>query len=435
MNIKSIKNASWIIGCRIFQSILAFVISMLTARYLGPSNYGLINYAQSITTFVAPIMHLGFNWVIVKELINYPEEEEKTLGTCITLSICSAFVCIIGILSFCAVVNVNDKTTLVVCALYSTALIFQALELIQFWFQAKYLSKYVALVSLAAYIIVSAYKSYLLITAKSVYWFAVSHSLDYCIIALSLIFFYRKLTGKRLSFSWPVAKRVLRLGKYYIFSGLMVTIFLQTDKIMLKLMIGDSALGMYSAAATCTSVASFVFAAINDSMRPFVLESKKQSTAEYERSVIQLYFCVFYSALLYALVLFAFAPNIISILFGSEYLDSTAILRVLALYTVFSYYGGAKDIWILAEGKQKYLLIINIIGAISNVFLNYFWIKAYGAIGAAWASFITQFVTNVIVVALIKPIRRNSLLLLKALNPCNLIDVIQSLKSNKTEKR
>ena len=51
-----VKNASWIIGIQIVKSLLGLVISMLTARFLGPSNFGLINYAASIVAFVTPIM-------------------------------------------------------------------------------------------------------------------------------------------------------------------------------------------------------------------------------------------------------------------------------------------------------------------------------------------------------------------------------------------
>ena len=48
----AVKNASWIIGCKLAKAVLTLIVTMLTARYLGPSNYGLINYAASIVTFV-----------------------------------------------------------------------------------------------------------------------------------------------------------------------------------------------------------------------------------------------------------------------------------------------------------------------------------------------------------------------------------------------
>ena len=59
------KNATWIIGCRIVQAVFALLINMLTARYLGPSSYGLITYASSLVAFVVPIMQLVFNAILV----------------------------------------------------------------------------------------------------------------------------------------------------------------------------------------------------------------------------------------------------------------------------------------------------------------------------------------------------------------------------------
>ena len=70
---------------------------------------------------------------------------------------------------------------------------------------------------------------------------------------------------------------------------MMVTIFAQTDKIMLKFMLGDEATGIYSAAYACAGVTSFVFAAIIDSMRPTIIESKQRNESTYEKNMCRLY--------------------------------------------------------------------------------------------------------------------------------------------------
>ena len=44
---KELNNASWIIGGRVAQMVLALVVGILTVRYLGPANYGLINYGMA----------------------------------------------------------------------------------------------------------------------------------------------------------------------------------------------------------------------------------------------------------------------------------------------------------------------------------------------------------------------------------------------------
>lgn len=421
MDRKILSNASWIIGCRIVQSILAFLISLLTARYLGPSNFGLISYAQSITTFVVPIMQLGLNSIIVRELINNPEKEGEIVGTSITMSLVSCLFCVLGIYLFTSVANKNETETIIVCLLYSISLFFQSIELVRFWFQAKYLSKYPSIVSLVAYTIVSAYKFYLLASKKSVRWFAVSYALDSFIIVVALLFIYRSKGGRKFNISLNMAKKLLSSSKYYIISSLMITVFLQTDRIMLKLMINDSETGFYAAAATCTGMAGFVFTAINDSLRPYVLENKKYDMTRYEQSVIDLYSIILGLSLVYASILTVLSSIIVRVIYGAQYLAAIPVVQILSWYTVFAYYGGSKDIWILAEEKQKYLLTLNGVGALANVVLNYALIPYLGARGAALASVITNLFTNVIMISVISPLKYNNTLLLRAVHPKQMV--------------
>lgn len=428
---KVIKNASWIIGIQLVKSLLSIVISMLTARFLGPSNFGLINYAQSIVTFVSPIMYLGINNILVREIIDAPEKEGETLGTAITMSLLSSVFCIIGVFAFTSLANRKERETVIVCCLYSILLIFQALEMIMYWFQAKLKSKYTSIVALAAYAVVSSYKIFLLATGKSIRWFALSNALDYMLIAVSLLIIYRFIGSQKLSFSSKTAKKLLAIGKYYIISNLMITIFSQTDRIMLKLMIGDSETGFYSAAVTCAGMTGFVFAAIIDSFRPIIFDYKKNDEFHYEKSIISLYSLIIYLSILQSVAFTVLAHIIISILYGSDYFTSIPVLQIIVWYCTFSYLGGARDIWILAENKQKHLLTINAVGAVMNVILNYFLIPPLGARGAALASVITQLFINYIFVLIYKPTRRNGILQIYALNPRNLLLILNTIRKRK----
>lgn len=429
MNSKVVKNAAWIIGAQIIKALLGIVISMLTARYLGPANYGLINYAASIVAFVAPIMYLGLNGVLVQEIINNPNEEGKTLGTAMCMSLISSVFCIVGVASFVRIANPGERETLIVCVLYSILLVFQSLDLILYWFQAKLLSKYSSVVSLCAYTIISIYKIVLLALGRSIYWFAVSNALDYMLISVSLIVIYCRLGAQKLCVSFQTAKRLLNNSKYYIVSNMMIVIFAQIDRIMLKIMVSDLSTGIYSAAVSCAGLASFVFTAVIDSMRPSIFQSKQIGDVVYENSIIKLYNIVIYLSLLYSTAVSFLAPIIIRVLYGEKYILSVSVLQIIVWHCTFSYLGGARDIWILAEGKQKYLIILNFVGATSNVILNYFLIRVWAANGAAIASLITQIVVNIIFVSVYKPTRRNGYLILKACNPKILvISVAQIMK-------
>lgn len=425
---KVVENASWIIGMQLVKSLLGVVISMLTARFLGPSNFGLINYASSIVTFVSPIMYLGINNIIVREIIDTPDKEGETLGTAIGLSVFSGMFCILGIFAFTSLVNRNEKQTIIVCSLYSVILIFQALEMIIYWFQAKLKSKYTSIVVLVAYAGVSAYKIFLLATGKSIYWFALSNALDYMLISVSLLFIYNLIGEQKLSFSFKTAKKLLGIGKYYIISNLMITVFSQTDRIMLKLMVGDSETGFYSAAVTCAGMTSFVFSAIIDSLRPMIFDYKKTDETNYEKSIVSLYSLIIYLSIFQSVAFTILAQIIISILYGSAFNASIPVLQIIVWYCTFSYLGGARDIWILAENKQKHLLAINAVGSIMNVVLNYFLITPLGACGAAIASVITQLFINYIFVLIYKPTRKNGILQIYALNPKNLMPIFNAIR-------
>lgn len=424
-NKKVVKNAAWIIGVRIVQSVLALVISMLTARYLGPSNYGLISYAASVVAFVVPIMQLGLPGILVQELVDNPEQEGKILGTSLGMSFVSAIACMFGVAGFTSIVNAGETTTVIVCVLYSIMLMTQAIEMMQYWFQAKLASKYVSLVSLGAYIIVSAYKIYLLVTQKSIYWFAVSNALDYALISMMLLVIYRKLSNSGLQFSFSVAKRLFSKSRYYIISNMMITIFAQTAQIMLKLMVDDAAAGYYSAAVNCAGMTTFVFAAIIDSMRPVIFESKKADKAQYEKNVSRLYCVIIYLSLAQSIFVTLLAPFLVNFLYGAEYQSSVLILQILIWYTTFSYMGSVRNIWILAENKQKYLWIINLSGASVNIVLNVILIPYAGGIGAAISTLITQIFTNVLIGFIIRPIAYNNRLIVKGVNITQLFETVK----------
>lgn len=428
MNHKTVaKNAFWIIGCRVIQAALNLIIAMISARYLGPSNYGLINYAASVVAFVVPIMYLGINNILVQELLSQPKKEGEILGTSITLSFLSAILCMIGVFSFVSIANAGERDTILISALYSILLLFQSVDLIQYWFQAKLLSKYTSLAMLASYIMVSGYKIYLLVTQKSVFWFALSNAFDYFLIAAFLLAIYRKLGGQKLTFSFSLAKHLLSKGRYYIVSSLMVTIFAQTDKIMIKLMLGESEVGYYSAAVVCAGMTSFIFSAIIDSMRPMIFEKKLVDQTEYELNITRLYAIVIFLSLLQSVGMTIFSKYIILILYGNAYLPAISALRIIVWYTTFSYLGSVRNIWILAESKHQYLWIINLSGALVNIGLNWILIPLLGIDGAAVASLITQIFTNIIIGYMIKPIRYNNKLMLEAFRWKNLLKLTEHL--------
>ena len=422
-----IQNAKWIIICKIVQSLLQLLIGMFSARYLGPSNYGLIHYAASIVAFAIPVMQLGLRSTLVQEFIEEPEKEGEIIGTSLFMNLVSAMACMVAISVFVSVANPGETDTLIVCILYGISLFFQAIEMVQYWFQYKLLSKYPSVVMLISYMTVSAYKIYLLLSAKSVYWFVLSYSIDYCVIGMALLAIYLKMGKQQLRFSPAMAVQLFSRGKYYIVSGLMVTIFANTDHVMLKMIVGETENGYYAAAITSAGIANFVYSAIIDSARPVILSSRKEGQECFEQNISRLYSIILYMGLAESIGVTLFAEIIVHILYGQAYTATIPVLRIVVWYIAFSYMGTVRNIWILAEGKQNLLWVVNLSGAVFNVVLNYILIPTWGACGAALASVCTQFFANFIIGFLIKPIRKNNMLIIRGLHPKYFIGIAREI--------
>lgn len=423
-----INNAKWIVICKLAQSVLQLVVGMFSARYLGPSNYGLINYAASIVAFAIPIMRLGFDATLVREYVESPDKEGQITGTSLLLNLISAVFCTVGVILFSAVSNVNDTTTIIVCGLYGLSLIFAAAEMIQYWFQYKLLSKYSSVIMLISYLVVSAYKIFLLITEKSVYWFAVVHSIEYGLIAGCLLAVYLKRGGK-LRFSLSLAGKMLKNSRYYIVAALMLIVIQNTDHIMLTWMVGKAENGFYSAAITAAMVLQFVYTAIIDSYRPVILADKKENRSEYSLNMTRLYSLTLYLSLAQSIGFTIFGELIIGILYGDAYSAAVPVLRILVWYLAFAVMGSVRNVWILAEQKQKCLWVINLCGAVFNIVLNLFLIGPFGACGAAFASLLTQIFANFILGFIWKPLRENNQLIIKSLKPTFAVQEAKKLVS------
>ena len=411
---KVTKNAGWLIGGKVIQMVINLIVGLITARYLGPSNYGLINYAGAYTAFFSSFCTLGINSVIVKEFVDNPDKTGEIIGTTLGMRAVSSFLSALAIIGISFFVDADEPTTILVVALSTIGMVFQIFDTFNYWFQSRLQSKTTAIVTLIAYVATSIYKVVLLVLKKPVTYFAFSTSVDYICIAVLLLISYKKYKGAKLSFSKDYGKELLKKSAHFILPGLMVAIYGQTDKIMLKHMISDTEIGYYATAVSLCNMWCFVLAAIIDSLYPPIMEAFKTGREEFDRKNKILYAIVFYLSVFVSVIFTIFGSFIVDLLYGKEYAGAVAPLRVITWYTAFSYLGVARNAWIVCLNKQKYLKYLYLSAAIANVGLNVLFIPMWGATGAAVASLSAQIITTFVVPFFMKELSENSVMMLQA---------------------
>ena len=411
---KFINNSFWMIIGRIYQMILSLIVGSLTARYLGPNNYGILNYSLSYINILNVICSLGFEGVLVKKLVN-GDKEDELIGTTLFLRIITSILSITGLIIFFCITS-TSKIAKIVAIIQSISLIFNIYEIIELWLQAKMMSKYAVLARGLASTLVGIWKIILLCLNVSVSFFAVSTIIESIAILTVLIISYYKLKGEKPKLNRQNIKPLIKEGSQFLISSLCIIIYTRMDKIMLGAFIDNKNVGIYSAALTISELWQFIPMAIINSSRPLLLEYKKNSQKQYKNKIMLVYSVIIILGTIVGLFITIFGKIIIKLLYGKDYLLAYIPLCILIWASSFAVLGSARTTWLITENKEKYLKYFVLWGAIVNLILNFVLIRKYGTIGVAVATLIAQFIVSIIVPFIYKETRESTKQIIKSLN-------------------
>ena len=124
---KLVNNISWILLGNIIQAILQLLVSLATARYLGPTNYGILTYVTSYVSFFLVIVGLGISSITINELIKGERPEEEVIGTTIFMRFCCSVLSYIAIIIVVGIVDRFNRDIMIIVMLASLQLIFSCL--------------------------------------------------------------------------------------------------------------------------------------------------------------------------------------------------------------------------------------------------------------------------------------------------------------------
>ena len=415
---KYFANTSWLLGEKILRMVVALFVAIYVARYLGPERYGFLSYALSFVWLFSSLASFGIDDILVRELVRSPEQRRNLLGTVFWLKVCGSIVmgtAIAAVLHFKA----EDQQTYWLIALIALGFLFQATNVVEFYFQAQVQSKFTVRAQIIQLLITSLLKIYLVWSEAELVWFAVALMLDQAVVAVLLMKMYRWKIEKfpYLSFNIIKAKLILKDAWPLIFAGMVVSIYMKIDQIMLKEMLNTKAVGVYAASVKLCEAWYFVPTALMASLFPAVVEARKKSETIYEERVQKLYDLMVWVSIAVALPTTLLADWIILILYGADFQEAAVVLRIYIWAGVFVSLGIASSKWLVAENLQRYSFYITALGAVLNISCNLWLIPIYGIKGASMATLVSYGTASYVSLALFKKTRQNFWLATSALNP------------------
>lgn len=397
--------------------IANIIVGIYTARYLGPVNFGIINYATSIVALFLPFAGLGIQGILVREIVHYPDRENEFLGTAFLTRFVGGLVIFIA-MALTMFFTEGDNETRMITIIIGFSIILQSFQTIELFFQAKVLAKDVAISQIIALLTTSVIKIYLVIFHYSLIYFAWVTFIETIIYTVGYIIFYIK-TGNRFkswNFNLNEAKKMVRESWPLILSGFVITVYMKIDQIIIKNMIGAEPLGNYSAALKISESYYFVPVIICSSLFPAIIKGKSISEREYSSRMQKLYILLTWFSFLFALGVSIFADQISYIVYKNRFSGVGPVLSLHIWAGLFVFWGTATGKWLVIEDRQIFDMFNTVMGAIINVGLNFLLIPHYGIYGSALATVIAYGFAGFLGYAFFRKTRTPFFMILRSFN-------------------
>ena len=374
------------------------LVGVWVARYLGPAQFGLFSYAMAFAALFSSIAKLGLDNIMVRDLVSHPEQRDAYLGTAFWLKLMGA-VLMLGIIGIAMQFTSSDATTKLYIVIIASGMVFQAFEVVDFYFQSQVLSKFVSICKLTQLFVSSLLKLYLIFVGGDLFWFVVVSFVDQVTLALTLFIAYRyqKISGFFRQFDVSIAKRLIHDSWPQIMTSLVIMIYMRIDQIMIKEMLGEKEVGLYSAAVRLSEVFYFIPMIITNSLFPAVVAAKKVNEQLYFIRTQRLFTVLVWLAIVIAIPITFLNEWMVVLLYGIDYKEAGKALMISIWAGIFVFYGAARGRWLITENMQNYGVICTSVGAITNIVLNLILIKQMGIIGAAIATFVAYGISSIIV--------------------------------------
>ncbi|VXD24154.1 flippase [Planktothrix paucivesiculata] len=406
--LKVLINIGWLLSERVFRMIMGFFLLAWTARYLGANQFGELNYAIAFGAIFLPLFQLASDQIIFRDLVRTPNLKENILGTGFLLKLVLGI--IVFILASVSIIFLqpNEPLTINLVIIISIPSLFGGISIIEAWFQSQVELKYTIWSRNIVFALVTLIRIFLLQNQASLMAFAWLVVIENAANAIGFIVIYR-LTGKNILAwrgNWKRAKKLMKVSWPLILSSLAITIYLRIDQVMLGQLADAEQVGLYSAAVRLSEVWPFASTAIIKSIAPSIIAAKNESEELYYKKLQRL--ATSQALLVYCIAIpmtFLSTPFVI-LVFGKEYAAAGGVLAIHIWSSMFLFLGYVKEIWITTEELTVFAFFFSVVGAVTNVILNFLLIPKYQAMGAAIATVVSYGCADYLACFFYKPARK-----------------------------
>ncbi len=372
-------------------SIPFFMLPILT-RYLSPEGYGMVSMFTLLITLIAPFTGLNVHGAIARQYYNQ-EKVDIWSYTGNALGILLLSSSMVGVIFYIFAGLIANITSFPVQMLW-TVVVFSfcqfVINIIMTIWQVQKKSIYYGFFNIFKSLS-NIGLSIVLVISIGLGWQGRVYGQLIATIIFSGIAIYYLIKNKWVKFNInkEYIVNALRYGVPLVPHALSGSIISMTDRLFITNMVGLSATGVYTVGYQVGSIINILAMSFNNAYVPWLYERLKKNEYKTKVNIVKFTYIYFVSIILIAILLGMMAPYFLKLFLGKSFEESSVYVIWIALgYSFQGMYFMVVNYIFYAE-KTKYLAMVTFITSIVNIVLNYYFIKIYGAIGAAQATTIT----------------------------------------------
>lgn len=404
---RMLGNGIWRVGDTVFRLGLGVLVSAYTARYLHPTGFGLINFAAAMATLVTAIAQFGMQTVVVRELVRRPRERAAIVGSALVIRLVAGAVSILLALAGTWLLRPGDYQALEVVLIVAAVALPRAWDVVDYDYQARFEARSVVIARNVGFVTFALFRALLVVVHAPLEAFAYAITAEQVLATILMMRLWRMdglSVGLRSATRREVRDLVVNTWPLVI-AGFSAIVYMRIDQIMLASMMGDSGVGLFSAAVKISEAVYFIPAAAIATAAPAFTAAHQRSEADYARHMLRVMRVMVWFAIAVAAMLAYFSRFIILTLYGNSYAPAAGVLAIHAWIYVLMSLNYCANQWLLDKGYFHCNMYQTIGGAVMNIALNLVLIPKLGIIGAALASFAGQFVSVLLMVAVLPKTR------------------------------
>jgi O-antigen/teichoic acid export membrane protein len=364
---------------------------MYAARYLGPANYGIINFAIAFTGIFSILADFGLQQITVRDVSKNKALALKYITNVSLLKLILAIVTY-GLIALTVNLLGYPLETVQVVYLLGLSVVFSAISAVMFAISQAYERMELQAIGQIISTLISVCVA---IVAVKCQWSLVQFVTLYAISSFGVLLYslaivrwglkYEKAQEEpyRPRLDWQMWKDALKNAWPIGIATAIGVLYSRIDVLMLQAMKGDSAVGLYSAARGLMELTFIIPGMLMVSVFPLMCQyyasAHTSLNVAYQKSIKYL----FAVALPMALLVTILAGNIIVLIYGDKFFGAADALRVLIWAAVLIYINSVVGSMYIATNRQRTWLILIIIALVSNVLLNLALIPRLSYIGAS----------------------------------------------------